>query len=264
MLAGLAVYRLEHATRVLRFCREWIDDAPDDLMVILGLRQAAPLPAFPADIHGAKVLNVIVCYSGDPEAGERVIKQLKGFQTPDVDLIMPRPYTQMQSMLDAGVPAGLCYYWKSSYLAGLDDAAIDAAVGYTHRITSPKSQVLIAALGRAVSRTGEEDTAFGHRAAPYNLNIQAAWDDPTESEAHIQWARDFWEAMQPSSTGGVYVDFLGNEGEERVRAAYGAQKYERLVKLKDRYDPGNVFSLNQNVRPSAVAPHSSKNRLPPG
>jgi hypothetical protein len=153
-------------------------------------------------------------------------------------------------MLDSGNPPGQHYYWKSEYLPGLSDAAIETAISYASRFSSPLTAVLIFQLGGAISRVGAQATAASHRDAAFVLNIQSSWLEPKESHRHVRWTREFWQAMRPFSTGGVYLNFLSaDEGEERVRAAYGAN-YERLVDLKNKYDPTNLFRVNQNIKPT--------------
>ena len=160
------------------------------------------------------------------------------------------PYIGVQQLFDAAAPFGLHQvYLKSDHLAGLSDEVIDTFVTHTTAVTSPLSVVVLFPLGGAVSRVGEHDTAFGHRDAAYDYVIYSMWTDPLESERHIRWTRDFWTAMQPFSVG-VYVNELGNEGEDRVRAAYPSATYERLVALKNKYDPTNLFRLNQNIKPT--------------
>lgn len=153
-------------------------------------------------------------------------------------------------MYDGSVPPGLRYYWKSHYLNALDDGLIDALAEHAWRDGSKASYTLLPLMGGAVSRVAEQATAFAGRNVAHAININAVWSEPDEDEAHMQWARAFFAATEPFSSGGVYVNFLGVEGEERVRAAYGAN-YDRLVQVKTRYDPTNLFRVNQNVRPAA-------------
>ncbi len=160
-------------------------------------------------------------------------------------------YAAFNGISDGSWTPGFQNYWKSTYLTGLSDPAIDSMTEFATNITSPLSDMKVAHQGAgAASRVGEDETAFGNRDAMFNLNINTRWTDPAESDRHIEWTRALFDAMEPFSTGGVYVNFLGNEGEDRVRAAYGAEKYARLVELKNRYDPTNFFRLNQNIKPS--------------
>jgi FAD/FMN-containing dehydrogenase len=156
----------------------------------------------------------------------------------------------MNTMLDAAFPAGMQNYWKSGFVADLDDGAIDVLVDRAARMTSPRSALLIEYYGGAAGRVAEDATAFPHRRAEYDVVITAQWADPVESDQHIAWARDTWEAVRPFGSGRVYVNVLGVEGDERVREAYGAN-YDRLARTKAQYDPDNVFRVNQNIAPAA-------------
>jgi FAD/FMN-containing dehydrogenase len=252
VVAGLILHPFEKAAEFLRFYREYAASAPDELTVIPLLRLAPPFPFLPKEVHGAPVVGAALLYAGPVDEGQRLVKPLKEFGSPLADLIGPKPYIAHQTMFDAGAPQGNLYYEKSEYLRGLGDDAIDAIAMHGARITSPHSLAAFFHLGGAISRVGKGDTAFSHRDAAFGFVIQAEWVDPEESDRHIQWTREFWKAMQPFSTGGVYVNFLSeDEGEDRVRAAYGAATYERLVAVKNKYDPTNFFQMNQNIRPTA-------------
>jgi FAD/FMN-containing dehydrogenase len=252
VVAGLLLHPMEKATEFLRFVREYAAKAPDELTVIPLLRLAPAAPFLPVEVHGAPVVGAGVLYAGPIDEGQRAVQPLKEFGSPLADLIGPKPFMAIQTMFDSGAAPGNQYYLKSEYMFDFSDDAIDAIVAHAARITSPLSLAAFFQLGGAVSRVGENDTAFSHRDAAFALNIQASWVDPEESDEHIQWTRDFWTALQPFSTGGVYVNFLSeDEGEDRVRAAYGAVKHERLVALKNKYDPTNLFRMNQNIKPTA-------------
>jgi len=161
----------------------------------------------------------------------------------------PVPYLELQAAGDQTFPTGLWYYWKSHFMRDFGADAIEVALGHFTEVPSPRSVVILEQYGGAVARVGPSDTAFGHRDAEYDFFPASIWSDPAESDRHIAWARGLWEAMRPFSTGGVYVNDLGDEGDDRVRAAYGAN-YARLVPTKNTYDPGNFFRLNQNIRPT--------------
>ena len=250
VLAGPIFHPLEDAREVLRFYREFIAAAPDELTTILYLRLAPPLPFLPEDVHGKPIVSVGACYAGAAEDGIEVVRPLKELGTPIVDLLEPRTYTALQSMSDPSVPHGWHYYWKSVELPPLTDTAIDTLVEHASALTSPKSYCIVFQLGGALARVGEDETAFSQRAAAHNVNINAVWteDDP-EGERHVAWAREFFSAMQPHAGGHVYLNFLGDEGADRVRQAYGERQYERLAGLKRIYDPANFFRLNQNIEP---------------
>jgi FAD/FMN-containing dehydrogenase len=250
VLAGPIFHPLERAPELLRFYREFAAGAPDELTTIFNLRVAPPLPFLPEEVHGKPIVMVGACYAGAPEDGIEVVRPLKEFGSPIVDLLEPKPYLALQSMFDPSVPHGWHYYWKSVELPPLTDEAIDTLVEHASALTSPKSYCIVFQLGGALSRVGEGETAFSQREAAHNVNINAVWteEDP-EAERHIAWARDFFDAMQPHARGRVYLNFLGEEGQDRVRQAYGAGSYDRLVELKRTYDPTNFFRLNQNIQP---------------
>ncbi|MCW4041327.1 MAG: BBE domain-containing protein, partial [Candidatus Bathyarchaeota archaeon] len=192
----------------------------------------------------------IVLYAGAVEEAESCIAPLRQYGTPLVDGIKPTPFRVLQSMLDASARPGLQYYVKSEFLPPLNDALIDTIVEHASQITSPLSVIAGFHLGGAVSRVEEDATAYSHRDAAYSLIINCAWSDPAEADTHIQWTRAFWNALQPYSSGGAYVNFQSrDEGEDRVIATYGTAKYKRLAALKHKYDPLNFFRLNQNITP---------------
>jgi len=250
VLAGPIYHPLDDAREVLRFYREFITAAPDELTTIFNLRVAPPLPFLPEDVRGKPIVMVGACYAGAVEDGIEVVRPLKEFGSPIVDLLEPKPYTALQSMFDPSVPHGWHYYWKSVELPPLTDAAIDTLVEHASALTSPKSYCIVFQLGGALGRIGQDATAFSQRDAAHNVNICAVWteDDP-EGERHVAWTRDFFSAMQPHAGDRVFLNFLGDEGAGRVRQAYGKRKYERLVALKRTYDPTNFFRLNQNIEP---------------
>jgi FAD/FMN-containing dehydrogenase len=250
VLGGPIFHPLEAAHEVLRFYRDFIATAPDDLTTIVNLRVAPPLPFLPEEVHGKPIVMVGACYAGAPEDGIEVVRPLKEFGRPIVDLLEPKPYTALQSMFDPSVPHGWHYYWKSVELPPLTDEAIDTLIEHASALTSPKSYCIVFQLGGALGRVDSDATAFSQRDAAHNVNINAIWteDDP-EAARHIAWARDFFAALQPHAGGRVYLNFLGDEGADRVRQAYGAREYERLVELKRAYDPTNFFRMNQNIPP---------------
>jgi len=248
VLAGAILYPASAAGEVLRFYRDYIEGVPNALGTIVLLRYAPEVPWIPAAHWRQPVVAILACYAGDIAAGAEVLRPLKAFGSPIADIIEPKPYTLHQRMFDASAPPGLRYYWKSHYLGGLSDDAIDTLLARAWRTSSLRSYTIIGRMGGAVGRVDASATAFAHRDAQHVLNINGVWTEPAEDEVHVEWTRDLFTAMEPFSTGGVYVNFLGNEGEDRVRAAYGAN-YDRLVEVKRRYDPDNVFNSNQNIVP---------------
>jgi len=240
VLAGMVLHSLEKGSEVLRFYRDYTSRAPEEMSAWAALLTSP---------DGHPLVAIVACYIGPSEAGEALVQPLKAFGPPLVDTIQPMPYVKAQSLFDASFPRGRFNYWKSNLLSALSDDAIDTLVEGFRAVTSPYSSVLIEQLGGAVSRVPKEETAFPHRAAPYDLVVMPMWLSPAESEIHVRWADQLWRAMQAFSSGGVYVNYLSNEGEERVKAAYGTN-YARLVMLKNKYDPVNLFCCNQNIKPT--------------
>jgi FAD/FMN-containing dehydrogenase len=253
VLAGPLYYALEDGPEALRHYSDFIAAAPDELTTILNLRQAPPLPILPPELHGRPVVTIATCWAGDPGEGERALAPLRAHGRPLADLIAPRPYLELQAMFNPAVPHGWHYYWKSWEVPSLTDATIDTLLERTAAITSPRSYTIVFQLGGAMARVGEHDTAFGQRSEGHDVNINAVWlpDDP-EHDAHRGWARATFAALESRSAGRAYVNFLGDEGQDRVRAAYGEERYARLAALKAEYDPGNVLRGNQNVEPAAA------------
>ena len=245
VLGGIVAYPLEKAKEALRLFRDLTAEAPDELASDIVL---ITMP------DGTPVVGMVVCYTGPSEVGERILRPLRTLSPLLMDGIGPMPYTAAQKLVDDFYPKGLQNYWKSSFIAEISDEVIDIIVSYCAARPSPMCHGLIEhQLGGAVSRIDREETAFNHRNLQYSFMSIGQCTDPSAAEACIGWAREFWEAMQPCSTGGVYVNYLGpeaDEGAERVKAAYGPEKYQRLVALKNKYDPTNLFRLNQNIRPA--------------
>jgi len=240
VLGGLIFHPLSRAREACRFYREFMRTSPDQLTAHLALATSP---------DGHLVVAFILCYSGPLEQGEEIIRPLREFGSPVADMVGPMPYTAVQALGGQFYPPGRLNYWKSSFLKELSNDAVETMIARFATVSSPLSAVAIEELGGAVSRVGKDETAFGERSAHYSLLITSAWIDPAESEKHIQWTRDFWEAMQPFASEAVYVNYLGMEGEDRIKAAYSPAKYERLVALKNKYDPTNLFQLNANIKP---------------
>ena len=248
VLAGPIFWRIDESPRLLRFYRDWIAHAPDDLMTIVIHRKAPPLDFVPAELHGELVTAVVCCYSGPVEEGEKVLRPLKAFGSPVLDLCKPKPYLEHQAMFDPSFPHGWWYYMRACDVAELTDEVIDITVDHSLRIRSPLTTFPIWQMGGAVARRGDDETAFTSRRAGHTFNIAGVTSGPEGFDEEREWARSFWSALAPHHMG-VYVNFLMDEGSERVRAAYGAAKYDRLQELKRKYDPDNLFQLNQNIRP---------------
>ena len=249
VMAGPIFWPMSEAAKVLRFYRDWVADCPDELMSIVVQRKAPALPAVPADLVGERVLAVACCYAGSVEDGERLMRPLKAFGSPVLDLCMPKPFLAHQGMFDPSFRHGWWYYVRSCDVAGLSDDIIDIVAEYGTQITSPITSVALWQMGGAVARVGEDETAFNGRNAGFTFNINGNSLTADGFAAERDWARRYWQALAPHHTS-VYVNFLMEEGEERIKQAYGAEKYARLKALKRKYDPTNFFRLNQNINPN--------------
>jgi FAD/FMN-containing dehydrogenase len=252
VLAGPIFWPMEESPNVLRFYREWIAEAPDELMTIVVHRKAPPLPFVPLELHGKLVVSVVCCYAGPVEDGEKAVKPLKAFGSPVLDLCVSKPFLAHQAMFDLSFQHGWWYYMRACDVAELTDEVIDITVDHSLRINSPLTAFPIWQRGGAAARVGENETAFGGRSAGHTFNITAVTHSGEGFDQEREWVRNFWSALEPYHTS-VYVNFLMEEGEERIRQAYGAEKYDRLKALKRRYDPDNFFRLNQNIGPAATA-----------
>ena len=249
VLAGPIFWPMQQSGEVLRFYRDWVADAPDELMTIVLHRKAPPLPFVPDELHGKPVVMVVPCWVGDLEEGEKFIKPLREFGPPVADVCMQKPYLTHQAMFDPSFVPGRWYYFKSCDVAELNDEIIDITVERSLQIESPLTSLPIWQMGGAVSRVAEDDTAFNGRTAAFTYNIGASTATSEGFDHEREWVRSFWSALEPWHEG-VYVNFLGDEGADRVRQAYGPQKYDRLRALKQKYDPDNFFRINQNIPPS--------------
>jgi FAD/FMN-containing dehydrogenase len=241
MLGGLLIYPLARAREIFHRFRELTSSASDELgtYAVLGT-----LP------DGTQAAIVLVAYSGAIADGEELLRPLRTDGPLLADQVSPMPYTALQSIAENFNPPQVRNYWKSEYLAELSDEAIDALVDAYPSVPAPLTHVVIEHLGGAVGRVGEDESAVSYRGAEYNLLIVGMWSEVGQDEHLIEWVRGLWDAVRPFSFGGVYLNYLSNEGEDRVQAAYSRGKYERLVALKNKYDSGNVFHLNQNIRPA--------------
>jgi len=249
VMAGPIMWPMDDAPEVLRFYRDWVADAPDELMTILIHRKAPPLPFVPEELHGKLVVMVVCYWAGEVEDGEKAIRPIKEFGRPVADVCVPRPFLEHQAMFDPSFVPGRWYYFKSCDVPALTDEIIDITVDHCSRISSPLNSFPIWQMGGAVSRVGEDETAFNGRGAGFTYNIGASTATAEGFDGEREWVRGFWSALEPHFTT-VYVNFLMDEGEDRVRQAYGAEKYDRLQALKRKYDPDNFFRLNQNISPA--------------
>ena len=251
ILAGPIFWKMEDSAEVLRFYRDWVADAPDDLMTIVVHRKAPPLPFVPEELHGEPVVMVIPCWVGDFDEGEKFIRPMKEFGNAVADVCVQKPFLAHQAMFDPSFVPQRWYYFRSFDVPALTDEMIDITAEHSLRIKSPLTSFPIWQMGGAVARVGEDETAFGGRQAAFTYNIGASTATGEGFDEERQWVRDFYSALEEWQTS-VYVNFLSDaeEGQERIRAAYGPQKYERLQALKREWDPDNFFRINQNIPPN--------------
>jgi UDP-N-acetylenolpyruvoylglucosamine reductase len=249
VLAGPIFWPMEESPNVLKFYREWITDIPDEMTTIVIHRKAPALPVVPPELHGKPVVAVTCCYAGPVEEGEKVVRPLREFGKPVLDLCAPKPFLTHQAMFDPSFPHGWWYYFRSCNVAELTDEVIDITAEHALRIASPLTAFPIFHLGGAIDHMSEDDTAYNGRSARHTFNVGGVTTTREGFDEERAWARGLWDALEPYHTS-VYVNFLMTEGEDRIRQAYGPEKYDRLKDIKRRYDPENLFHLNQNIRPT--------------
>ena len=250
IVGGVVAWPASEAREVLDLYRTLAEEAPPELTLVVLVRPAPPAPWLPQEMHGKLIVVVLACHSGPPEEGEEAVAAIKEFGNPIGDVLVRRPYVQLQSMLDATQPKGRRYYWKSEYLSQIEPALCEKVIEHAGRIRSPHSAVALFQLGGALNRVNEDASPAGNRDAQFVLNITGSWERADEDGTHIAWAREAWEDMRPFSTGGTYVNFLTeDEDRERVEAALGGN-LARLAEVKAVWDRHNVFRTNRNVAPA--------------
>jgi FAD/FMN-containing dehydrogenase len=252
VVGGAVFHPAEAAGELLRFYVEWTRDLPEELTTMVVFLTAPPEPFIPAERQGTPMVAVAVCHTGETSDALESLGPLRSVGEPVADVIGPMPYLGLQSLFDHSAPRGMRTYWKTAYLDDLDDDGIDELVAQASGLRDlfPLSAVHLHHLEGALTRQPEGGAAFGHRDHRFVLNLIGMWGEDDGDAGHVGWVRRAWEAMQPHSTGTPYLNFLGDEGPERVRAAYGPDTYDRLVEVKRRYDPDNIFRINQNIDPA--------------
>jgi FAD/FMN-containing dehydrogenase len=250
VLTGLIVFPFEQAKQVMQKYREAVKTMPDDLNVWVVLRKAPPLPFLPEDVHGKEVVIFAIFYVGDQAEGERLIEPLKSFGTPVGQFIGMQPYTAWQQAFDPLLTPGARNYWKSHNFAELPDEAIDIVIKYVSDLPSPYTEIFFGLVGGQASRVPADATAYSQRDTLWACNVHGRWENPEEDKKVISWAREFFDASAPYSTGGVYVNFMTEDEMSRVTSAYKPEVWKRLVDLKTKWDPKNVFRMNQNIKPA--------------
>ena len=249
VVGGLIAWPASEAPKVLDFYRKVAAEAPPELTVVTLMRLAPPAPWLPKDYHGKPIIAILTCYSGDPAQGEEIVAPIKAFGSPIGDVMIRRPYVQLQSMLDATQPKGRRYYWKSEYLPGIEPDLCNRFMAHAEKIPSPHSALIFFQLEGALNNIANNHSSVGNRDARYVLNIAGSWEDENDDEANIAWARTAWDDMKSFSTGGTYINFLtADEGPERNEAALGVN-IKRLAEIKAKWDPDNIFRTNRNIAP---------------
>jgi FAD/FMN-containing dehydrogenase len=255
VLAGVVLHPAKAARKVLRHWREFEETSPNELTQGALLFHIPDDPNFPPPLRGQPVVGVGGVFAGPVEEGEKALAPLRSYGSPAADLFQPMPYNQAQRMADFLWPPGLHGYWKSGYLERVSDAALDVVAEFFARVPSKRTVVVLEYYGRdgGMQRVPDAATAFGHRHYPYNFLVTSAWSDPAETERNVAWTREFFEAMRPFMADASYLNYIGEEGRAGLKASYGAEKLARLAALKGKYDPTNLFRMNQNIAPAATA-----------
>ena len=251
VLGGMLLWPFERAGEIMRAYRALLADAPDEVGGAVAILTAPPAPFVPAELHGQHVVGVVATVFTEPERGAELIQPLRDLE-PLVDIVGPMPYTAVQQLLDPPNPPGLLNYWKAELVQELSDELIDATVAHEERMGRSHSVLLLQPLGGQIARIPDDASAITARHAAWTAHCIGEWETPEETEAELAWVRAWADVIAPFRMAGVPMTFSADTGDERVRATYGEEKYARLVALKDKYDPENLFRLNQNIKPSSA------------
>lgn len=250
IVGGVVAWPASEAPHVLELYRTLVEEAPPDLTLVAFMRPAPPAPWLPKEMHGQPIVAILACHSGESEEGAGIVARIKAFGTPVGDVLVRRPYAQLQSMLDGTQPKGRRYYWKSEYLSRIEPALCDQVMVHAAAIRSPHAAIILFQIGGALNHLDDAHSPVGNRDASYVVNIGGAWEHAADDAVNIAWAREAWQDMRQFSTGGTYVNFLTeDEPPERVATALGAG-LPRLGEIKARWDPDNVFRTNRNIAPA--------------
>ncbi len=251
ILSGLIVHPFGSARDVLHYYREFAAQAPEELTVWVVMRKAPPLPFLPEEVHGTEVVVLAAMYAGDMADGEKALAPLREFGNPIADVISPHPFVGFQAAFDPLLTPGARNYWKSHDFLELSNGLLDTLVEYAGKLPHAQSEIFIAQMGGATNKVAADATAYRHRDTEFIMNVHGRWEEASDDEKSIAWCRELFEATTRFATGGVYVNFMTEEEEKRVEEAYG-DSYKRLVELKNKYDPTNLFRLNQNINPNGA------------
>ncbi|EHK9180507.1 FAD-binding oxidoreductase [Vibrio parahaemolyticus] len=248
VLSGLIVFPFEQAKSIITQFAKFTESAPEELSVWMVSRKAPPLPFLPESVHGKEVVVLAICYAGNPSEGEKLIEPLRDFGDAHGEHVGVQPFAAWQQAFDPLLTPGARNYWKSHNFNSLSEGVIDAAIEYAGKLPSPQCEIFIASLGCAASRPEPESMAYSSRDANYVLNVHGRWDSAEDDQACIAWARDFFAKTKPYASGGAYINFLTQDEAERTESAYGPA-YARLQEVKKKFDPNNLFRMNQNIKP---------------
>jgi FAD/FMN-containing dehydrogenase len=251
---GPMLWELDEAEDVLRWYQNLIKTAHYDLNGFFAYLSVPPGPPFPEHLHAKKMCGIVWCYSGDMKDAEKVFEPIRKFKMAALDFVGPIPVPALNSMFDALMPPGLNWYWKADFVNELIDKAIAAHLKYGPQMPTPLSTMHMYPINGAASRVSNKDTAWNYRSATWAMVIAGIDPDPANNDKITQWAKDYWEALHPYSAGGAYINFMMEEGEDRIKATYG-DNYERLTAIKAKYDPDNLFRVNQNIKPAMHLEH---------
>jgi FAD/FMN-containing dehydrogenase len=247
--AGPMLWPLSQATEVLQWYREFITQAPEDINGVFSFLIVPPEPPFPEPLHNQTMCGIVWCYTGQPEQAEATFKPMRSFRPSALDLVGPLPHPALQGMFDALYPPGLQWYWRADFVHELSDAAIAQHIKYGSEVPTLHSTMHLFPINGAAHHVGKQDTAWSYRDATWAQVVVGVDPEPANNDKIIGWTKAYWEALHPYSAGGAYVNFLMDEGEERIKATY-RDNYQRLVAVKNLYDPTNLFRVNQNIKPT--------------
>ncbi len=247
--AGPMLWELSETAEIMKWYMDLIKKAPDDLNGFFAFLTVPPGPPFPEHLHLKKMCGIVWAYTGPLEKAEETFAPIRAFKTPALDLVGPLPHSALQSMFDALYPPGLQWYWRADFVKEIPDKAIEEHIRFGHAMPTMLSTMHLYPVNGAASRVSNKDTAWSYRDATWAMVMAGVDPDPANKEKITAWTKQYWEALHPYSAGGAYVNFMMDEGEDRVKATY-RDNYERLVTIKNKYDPDNLFKVNQNIKPS--------------
>jgi hypothetical protein len=249
IIGGIVAWPISEAPGVFELYRNLVRNAPDELTLVMIIRIAPDVPWLPKEVQGKLIVAIMACFSGNPEDGEKIVSPIKAFGRPVGDILTRRSYIEMQSLLDRTQPKGRRNYWKSEYLSGIEPPLDEKLITHAAKITSLHSSVILFQIEGALNNIADDVSATGNRNAKYILNFQGSWEREEEDKLNIEWVKEAWNDLKSFSTGGNYINFqTEDEGSERMKAALG-KGLHKLITIKTKWDPGNMFRSNRNIKP---------------